>query len=59
MPVDVGGYEASDDIIAETLAEIARGCPSRGSHRYQHRTGDRKTLEYNRTKVVYCLTGQI
>lgn len=28
MPTDVGGAQASEDIIAEVLAEIARGCPS-------------------------------
>jgi alkylation response protein AidB-like acyl-CoA dehydrogenase len=30
MPTDVGGYEASEDIVAEVLAQIARGCPSTG-----------------------------
>jgi alkylation response protein AidB-like acyl-CoA dehydrogenase len=30
MPSDVGGYQASDDIVAEVLAQISRGCPSTG-----------------------------
>jgi 3-hydroxy-9,10-secoandrosta-1,3,5(10)-triene-9,17-dione monooxygenase len=30
MPTDVGGYQANEDIIAEVLAQIARGCPSTG-----------------------------
>jgi alkylation response protein AidB-like acyl-CoA dehydrogenase len=30
MPVDVGGYEAGEDIVAEVLAQISRGCPSTG-----------------------------
>ncbi|HYY00775.1 MAG TPA: acyl-CoA dehydrogenase family protein [Mycobacterium sp.] len=30
MPTDVGGYEADDDIVAEVLAQISRGCPSTG-----------------------------
>jgi alkylation response protein AidB-like acyl-CoA dehydrogenase len=30
MPTDVGGYQADEDIIAEVLAQIARGCPSTG-----------------------------
>jgi 3-hydroxy-9,10-secoandrosta-1,3,5(10)-triene-9,17-dione monooxygenase len=30
MPTDVGGYQAHEDIIAEVLAQIARGCPSTG-----------------------------
>ena len=30
MPTDVGGYQADDEIIAEVLAQIARGCPSTG-----------------------------
>jgi 3-hydroxy-9,10-secoandrosta-1,3,5(10)-triene-9,17-dione monooxygenase len=29
-PADVGGYEADDDVVAEVLGEIARGCPSTG-----------------------------
>ena len=28
MPADVGGYQADEDIVAEVLAQIARGCPS-------------------------------
>ena len=28
MPTDVGGYQADEDIVAEVLAQIARGCPS-------------------------------
>jgi 3-hydroxy-9,10-secoandrosta-1,3,5(10)-triene-9,17-dione monooxygenase len=28
MPTDVGGYEADEDIVAEVLAQISRGCPS-------------------------------
>jgi 3-hydroxy-9,10-secoandrosta-1,3,5(10)-triene-9,17-dione monooxygenase len=30
MPTDVGGYQASDDTVAEVLAQISRGCPSTG-----------------------------
>jgi len=30
MPTDVGGYQANEDIVAEVLAQIARGCPSTG-----------------------------
>src|SRR5215510_15751202 len=30
MPTDVGGYQADEDIVAEVLAQIARGCPSTG-----------------------------
>ena len=30
MPTDVGGYQADDDIVAEVLAQISRGCPSTG-----------------------------
>ncbi len=30
MPTDVGGYQAGDDIVAEVLAQISRGCPSTG-----------------------------
>src|ERR1700752_2108319 len=30
MPTDVGGYEASEYIVAEVLAQISRGCPSTG-----------------------------
>ena len=30
MPTDAGGYQASEQIIAEVLAQIARGCPSTG-----------------------------
>jgi 3-hydroxy-9,10-secoandrosta-1,3,5(10)-triene-9,17-dione monooxygenase len=30
MPADVGGYQADEDIIAEVLAQISRGCPSTG-----------------------------
>jgi alkylation response protein AidB-like acyl-CoA dehydrogenase len=30
MPADVGGYEADEDIVAEVLAQISRGCPSTG-----------------------------
>ena len=30
MPTDVGGYQADEDIIAEVLAQISRGCPSTG-----------------------------
>jgi alkylation response protein AidB-like acyl-CoA dehydrogenase len=30
MPADVGGYQADEQIIAEVLAQIARGCPSTG-----------------------------
>jgi 3-hydroxy-9,10-secoandrosta-1,3,5(10)-triene-9,17-dione monooxygenase len=30
VPADVGGYEADDAIVAEVLAQIARGCPSTG-----------------------------
>jgi 3-hydroxy-9,10-secoandrosta-1,3,5(10)-triene-9,17-dione monooxygenase len=30
LPSDVGGYEADEEIIAEVLAQIARGCPSTG-----------------------------
>jgi 3-hydroxy-9,10-secoandrosta-1,3,5(10)-triene-9,17-dione monooxygenase len=30
MPTDVGGYQAGEDIIAEVLAQISRGCPSTG-----------------------------
>ncbi len=28
LPADVGGYEADEDIVAEVLAQISRGCPS-------------------------------
>ena len=28
VPADVGGYEADDALIIETLAQISRGCPS-------------------------------
>jgi 3-hydroxy-9,10-secoandrosta-1,3,5(10)-triene-9,17-dione monooxygenase len=30
MPTDVGGYQAEEDIVAEVLAQISRGCPSTG-----------------------------
>jgi alkylation response protein AidB-like acyl-CoA dehydrogenase len=30
MPTDVGGYQAADDVVAEVLAQISRGCPSTG-----------------------------
>jgi 3-hydroxy-9,10-secoandrosta-1,3,5(10)-triene-9,17-dione monooxygenase len=30
MPNDVGGYQADEDIVAEVLAQISRGCPSTG-----------------------------
>lgn len=30
MPTDVGGYQAGEDIVAEVLAQISRGCPSTG-----------------------------
>jgi alkylation response protein AidB-like acyl-CoA dehydrogenase len=30
MPTDVGGYQAAEDIVAEVLAQISRGCPSTG-----------------------------
>ena len=30
MPTDVGGYQADDEIVAEVLAQISRGCPSTG-----------------------------
>ena len=30
MPSDVGGYQAHEDIVAEVLAQISRGCPSTG-----------------------------
>jgi 3-hydroxy-9,10-secoandrosta-1,3,5(10)-triene-9,17-dione monooxygenase len=30
MPADVGGYQADDNIVAEVLAQISRGCPSTG-----------------------------
>src|SRR5262245_25519273 len=30
MPADVGGYQADEDIVAEVLAQISRGCPSTG-----------------------------
>ena len=30
MPTDVGGYQADEDIVAEVLAQISRGCPSTG-----------------------------
>jgi alkylation response protein AidB-like acyl-CoA dehydrogenase len=30
MPADVGGYQASEETLAEVLAQIARGCPSSG-----------------------------
>ena len=30
MPTDVGGYQADEYIVAEVLAQIARGCPSTG-----------------------------
>jgi 3-hydroxy-9,10-secoandrosta-1,3,5(10)-triene-9,17-dione monooxygenase len=30
MPTDIGGYQANDDIVAEVLAQISRGCPSTG-----------------------------
>jgi alkylation response protein AidB-like acyl-CoA dehydrogenase len=30
MPTDVGGYQASEDTVAEVLAQISRGCPSTG-----------------------------
>src|SRR5262245_20961653 len=30
MPTDVGGYQADEDVVAEVLAQISRGCPSTG-----------------------------
>lgn len=30
MPVDVGGYQADERVLAEALAQVARGCPSTG-----------------------------
>ena len=30
MPSDVGGHQADEDIVAEVLAQISRGCPSTG-----------------------------
>ncbi|HXL62442.1 MAG TPA: hypothetical protein VN959_17515 [Mycobacterium sp.] len=30
MPTDIGGYQAGEDIVAEVLAQISRGCPSTG-----------------------------
>ena len=30
MPTDVGGHQADEDIVAEVLAQISRGCPSTG-----------------------------
>jgi alkylation response protein AidB-like acyl-CoA dehydrogenase len=30
MPTDVGGYQADENIVAEVLAQISRGCPSTG-----------------------------
>ena len=30
MPTDVAGYQADDEIVAEVLAQISRGCPSTG-----------------------------
>lgn len=30
MPTNVGGYQADEDVVAEALAQIARGCPSTG-----------------------------
>lgn len=30
MPANVGGYQADEDVVAEALAQIARGCPSTG-----------------------------
>ena len=30
MPSDLGGHEADEDIVAEVLAQISRGCPSTG-----------------------------
>ena len=30
MPTDVDGYQAGEDIVAEVLAQISRGCPSTG-----------------------------
>jgi alkylation response protein AidB-like acyl-CoA dehydrogenase len=30
VPADVGGYEADDAIVIETLAQLSRGCPSTG-----------------------------
>jgi alkylation response protein AidB-like acyl-CoA dehydrogenase len=30
MPAEAGGYEADEEIIAEVLAQISRGCPSTG-----------------------------
>jgi alkylation response protein AidB-like acyl-CoA dehydrogenase len=30
MPIDRGGYQADEGIVAEVLAQIARGCPSTG-----------------------------
>ena len=30
MPFDVGGHQADEDIVAEVLAQISRGCPSTG-----------------------------
>ena len=30
MPSDVGGYQADEDIVAEVLAQVSRGCPSTG-----------------------------
>jgi alkylation response protein AidB-like acyl-CoA dehydrogenase len=30
IPADAGGYEADDAIVADVLAQIARGCPSTG-----------------------------
>jgi 3-hydroxy-9,10-secoandrosta-1,3,5(10)-triene-9,17-dione monooxygenase len=29
-PTDVGGFQADEDLVAEVLAQIARGCPSTG-----------------------------
>jgi 3-hydroxy-9,10-secoandrosta-1,3,5(10)-triene-9,17-dione monooxygenase len=28
MPTDAGGYQADEEVVAEVLAQIARGCPS-------------------------------
>ncbi len=30
MPSDVGGHQADEDVVAEVLAQISRGCPSTG-----------------------------
>ncbi|MED5814685.1 acyl-CoA dehydrogenase family protein [Mycolicibacterium sp. 050232] len=30
MPADVGGYQADEHVLAEALAQVARGCPSTG-----------------------------